>query len=193
MIIKAFEKQPVIDADQISNVTFANRASAQKIYEFEFKSFADENFVCELGKLEKINNDVLDDKISTYDEEDDINVLISLIRAPTKGQRRNSSAQSQKCELEFEYLNRKRNCSDFHSQADNSELESLGHNVHFSERLSHRNINLLDDSIDEAIMNNNLSAVSFDADVVHDMSARCRSRKAKHEYESKKVKLSLDC
>lgn len=192
MIIKAFAVQPLIVADEKSVITFGEARAPAKVYDFDFVSFADENFVCEGAQVEKICADALGDKISTYDEDDEINVLISLMKVPAKGQRRNSSAQSHHCQLE--YVGMKRNCSDFHSQAcDDENVDFSGHNAYASDKLSHRNINLLDDSIDEAIVNKNLSAVSFDGDIVHDMAGRCLSHRGSHSLRSKRVKQVLDC
>ena len=193
MIIKAFANQPLLVADDASVITFGGPAERARVYDFEFTSFADPNFACELEGVEKINGEGAEDKISTYDEEDEIDVLVSLMRVPVPTRGRNSSARSQNCQAEYDYINRKRNCSDFHSQAELSDVDCSAQNIHFSDRYSPRNINLLDDSIDEAIMNKNLSTVSFDADVVHDLTSRCLTRKANHNLESKRVKLSLDC
>lgn len=194
MLMKAFSKRPLIENDESSVITFANHNKVVNVYDFEFTSFADPNFICEAETPFKNLDDVFEDKMSTNDEDEDLQMLVSLIKVPAKTQRRNSCSLSQKSPFDFEYLNLKRNCSDFHSMTgDDNSINGSGHRAYHSDKQTRKNIQLLDDSIDVAIMAKNMSMISFDDDVVHDVYEIHKRKSKKLACQSKRVKMSLDC
>ena len=165
MTTQIFEAHPTINANETSTITFAAREKPMDVYDFDFKSFGNQFFDLDIENNRETKNDLLEDKISTKDEDEDLQMLVSMMRTPVKTRKRNSSSLYQKSPFEFEFLNLKRNQIEFYSnKGDNSSCDD--HNVDFySVRKSNvESRQLLEDSIDEAIELKNTSVLSFDAD-----------------------------
>ena len=193
-MIQTFDTRPLIEANENSVITFAGKADQIRVYDFDFKSFANENLYFELDTPLKNKSDGFDDRMSTNDDDEDLNLLVSLMRVPAKTQRRNSFSVNPKIPFEFEFLNSKRNFSDFHSEMNDEKASQSNKRFDYcSDKNERAKCQVFDDSIDEAIMANNMSFISFDDDIVTEVHKKRKIVSNKIACQSKKVKLSLEC
>lgn len=194
MIIQTFDTRPLIENNENSVITFAARKRSINVYDFDFKSFGDLNAGLEIESPEKNKFEPLEDKLSTYDEDEELHVLISLMRKPARAQRRKSCSFALNSPFEFEFLNSKRDLDDFHSLTDYEFSGEQKCPINCaSEGQKTKRQQLLDDSIDEAIIAKNGSMISFDDDVVETGYFMSNKRDKRTVCQSKKVKMSLDC
>ena len=159
MIINTLTKRPLIELDDMSVFTFANEEKPMDIYDFDFKSFAEIQFESEDIIPQKMLIDPRYEKLSTHDEDVDLELLVSMIRVPARTQRFKSVCVADKSLMKFDLLNSKRDINDFTSELNDYRVS--GTRDCYWERNKRLSPRLLDDSIDDAIAYNRENT-SFD-------------------------------
>ena len=192
MLTQILDSCPLIENKEDSIITFADKNNNMKVYDFDFKSFADQNPNIEHEKCLKTKTEIFDDKMSTNDEDEDLQMLVSLLRVPAKTQRRNSWSLSEQSPFEFEFLNLKRDYDEFQSVVHKRSFSDISEaKLRHSDRNENRKQQMLEDSIDEAIMANNVSIISFDADLIAGTHNKTKHKRLRPVNQSKNVKSNL--
>ena len=193
MIIQTFEKVPVIEADQSSNITFANRKGSVNVYDFDFITFcpSEDNFT--FANYEKepatVVNDQLSDKNTSIDR---FRIIVSLENQTSGRVRKNSFSFSTSETRDVSLLNTKRRLSDFHSTVDFSnsvrdDQPILKHKI----RKFVPDLNFGSDSLDNGVCTDRMSALSVDSTISDKKGQIDKERETREIHLPKRVKCDV--